>query len=68
MLAIGRSANMETKRFGGPSRFVLASRNDANSKWTARLYVNMGETATQIVRNFKTIEMAERWADKVLAA
>ena len=57
---------METIRFGGPSRFVIASRNDANSKWSARLYVNLGETATQTARKFSTIEQAERWADKLL--
>jgi len=50
------------------ARQVVAFRNDENSKWHARLYVNKGETATTTASKFKTEAGLRRWARKVMAA
>jgi hypothetical protein len=52
------------------ARIVVASRNDMNSRWTSRLYVNcagdvLGE-ATLLVAKHSTEAGACRWARKVL--
>lgn len=49
------------------SRKVIAFRNDPTHKWSARLYVNNGETATLTHSTFKTEKGLRRWADKVLS-
>jgi len=50
------------------SRKIIATRNDASSRWNARLYVNGGDTATLIARTFKTESGLRTWAEKILAA
>lgn len=49
------------------TRKVIATRNDAASKWDARLYVNKGETATLSCGKFKTEKGLRNWAAKKLA-
>lgn len=49
------------------SRKVIAYRNDEGSKWSARMYVNNGETATLTCGKFKTEKGLRNWADKVLS-
>jgi hypothetical protein len=57
---------METIEITNGSRKVVAFRNDANSKWEARLYVNKGETATLTCGKFKTEKGMRTWAAKKL--
>lgn len=47
------------------TRKVIAFRNDENSKWNARLYVNNGETATLTNGKFKTESGLRKWASKI---
>lgn len=47
------------------TRKVIAFRNDASSKWDARLYVNKGETATLTNGKFKTEAGLRKWASRV---
>lgn len=49
------------------SRSVKAFRNDESSNWTACLYVNHGETITNIRGTFKTEKGLRKWAAKQLA-
>lgn len=46
------------------TRQVVATRNDSESKWEARVYVNRGETATLETGKFKTETGVRRWASK----
>ena len=57
---------MQAIEIANGSRKVIASRNDSASKWTARLYVNNGETATLVARKFKTENGVRKWAAKQL--
>ncbi len=49
------------------SRKVIAYRNAEGGKWSARLYVNDGETATLTCGKFKTEAGMRKWAAKVMA-
>lgn len=49
------------------TRQVIAFRNDSNSKWQARLYVNNGQTATLTSGQFKTEKGLRKWAEKHLS-
>lgn len=46
------------------TRQVIASRNDTNSSWSARVYVNNGETATLLCCKRATADGVRKWADK----
>lgn len=48
------------------TRKVISYSNDG-SRWSSRLYVNDGETATSITAKHKSRKGAEAWASKVLA-
>lgn len=50
------------------TRVVKCSRNDHESPWTCTLYVNGGETVTNIRNVCKTERGARKWADKQLFA
>lgn len=50
------------------SRQVIISANTEQGPFTSRLYVNYGETATQVVRKAKTLKGAEKQAKKMLTA
>jgi hypothetical protein len=58
---------MQTIKIQNGSRQVVATRNDDGSKWSARLYVNNGETATLECGQFKTEKGMRAWATKKLA-
>ena len=58
---------MQTIKIENGSRQVIATRNDSDSKWNARLYVNNGETATPENGKFKTEKGLRTWAAKKLA-
>jgi hypothetical protein len=47
---------------------LVRSNSYLDGRWSSRLYVNDGETATLIAAKHKTREDAERWARKVLAS
>jgi hypothetical protein len=49
------------------SRQVVATQNSEGSTWSARLYVNKGETATSTAGKFKTEAGLREWAAKVMA-
>lgn len=49
------------------SRKVIASRNDASSRWNANLYVNNGETITNIRNTFASEKGLRKWASNVLS-
>lgn len=57
---------MQTIEIANGTRKVIASRNDSESKWSARLYVNDGETATTVTAKFKTEDGVRDWAAKQL--
>ena len=57
---------MEQIRIGGETRLVIATRNNINSSWSGRLYVNGGETATLMTAKRKTEAGIRAWAKKVL--
>lgn len=50
------------------SRVVIATSNGEGATWSARLYVNGGETATLTAGRSKTEAGIRKWAAKVLAA
>lgn len=52
----------------GGSRKVIAFRNDQQSRWTATLYVNRGDTITNIRGTFQTERGLRKWAEKQLSA
>lgn len=58
---------MQFKEIAKGTRKVVATRNDDNSEWQSRLYVNNGETATLTNAKHKTLKGVEKWAAKVLA-
>lgn len=55
----------ETRNMRNDGRVVISYSNDG-SKWSSRLYVNDGETATLTNAKHKTRKGAEAWARKVL--
>jgi hypothetical protein len=57
---------MQTIEITKGSRKVCAFRNDSNSNWNARLYVNNGETATLTCGKFKTEKGLRMWAAQKL--
>ena len=57
---------MEQIRIGDETRFVIATRNNINSLWSGRLYVNGGETATLMTAKRKTEAGVRAWANRVL--
>jgi hypothetical protein len=58
---------MQTIEIIKGSRKVIATRNDENSKWTANVYVNNGETITLVRGKFQTEKGLRSWAEKKLA-
>lgn len=58
---------MQTITITNGTRQVISSRNDELSKWTSRLYVNGGETATLVSAKHSTDKGVRAWAAKVMA-
>ena len=58
---------METFQIRNGSHLVRSNAS-LSGRWSSRLYVNDGETATLTFAKHKTREGAERWARKVLAS
>ena len=62
---------MDTLQIKSGNRMVIATRNDATSPWSSRLYVNVRSgdlTATLQSAKHKTSAGVNKWAAKVLAA
>jgi len=58
---------MQTITITAGTKQVIASRNDESSKWSSRLYVNNGETATLVTGKHGTEKGVRAWASKVMA-
>lgn len=50
------------------SKVAIISANDQVGPFSIRLYVNQGDTATEMVRKAKTLKGAEKAAEKLLNA
>lgn len=56
---------MKTHKIQNGSRLAIVTED--MGRFSSRLYVNNGETATLICAKHKTMDGVQRWASKVLA-
>lgn len=59
-----KERQMQTIKIINGTRQVIASRNDESSKWSSRVYVNGGETATLVTAKHSTDKGVRAWAAK----